>query len=61
MSATRIAPAALSKREAAEIAGVDVRTLTKGIEDGSIPSIRIGRRVLIPRAPFLALFGAAND
>ncbi|NLE78300.1 MAG: DNA-binding protein [Rhodococcus sp.] len=51
----------LSRKAAAQIAGVDVRTLDKGIEDGTIPSIVVGRRILIPRAPFLALFGAANE
>ncbi|REK78360.1 DNA-binding protein [Rhodococcus erythropolis] len=45
----------------ADLARVDVRTFRKGIEDGTIPAIRIGKRVLVLRAPFLALLGATND
>ena len=45
----------------ADLACVDVRTFRKGIEDGTIPAIRIGKRVLVLRAPFLALLGATND
>ncbi|APE12064.1 DNA-binding protein [Rhodococcus sp. 2G] len=51
----------LTRTDAARALGVDVRTISRGIEDGTIPSVRIGRRLLIPRIPFLALFGAAND
>lgn len=52
---------AITKAEAAHALDVDVRTVSRAIADGSIPSVRVGRRVLIPRLPFLALFGAAND
>ncbi|MFE5789099.1 MerR family transcriptional regulator [Rhodococcus erythropolis] len=45
----------------AELAGIDVRTFRKGIEDGTIPAIRIGKRVLVLREPFLALLGVTND
>jgi excisionase family DNA binding protein len=38
--------------EAAEKAGVNKKTVRKGIDDGTIRAIRFGRRVLIPRAPF---------
>lgn len=50
--------AALSRKEAASALDIDPRTLDKGIDNGTIPSVTIGRRVLIPRLPFLALFGA---
>jgi excisionase family DNA binding protein len=36
--------------EAAEKAGVNKKTVRKGIDDGTIRAIRFGRRVLIPRA-----------
>lgn len=52
---------AITRTEAAEILGIDIRTVTRAIKDGSIPSVRLGRRVLIPRLPFLAMFGAANE
>ncbi|WP_249353185.1 helix-turn-helix domain-containing protein [Rhodococcus sp. Q] len=52
---------AITRTTAAQALGVDPRTVTAGIENGTIPSVKLGRRVLIPRIPFLALFGAAND
>ncbi|MEU4208217.1 helix-turn-helix domain-containing protein [Rothia terrae] len=39
--------------DAAELLGVDRRTVSRGIADGTIPSIRVGRRVLIPRVRLL--------
>lgn len=45
---------ALTRAEVADLLGVDPRTVTRAIEDGQLPSIRLGRRVLIPRAPLLA-------
>lgn len=47
--------ATITKQAAAEVLGVDPRTLGRGIEDGTIPSVRIGRRVVIPRLPFLQM------
>lgn len=34
--------------ETAELLGVDPRTLRRAIEDGQVPSVRVGVRVLIP-------------
>lgn len=47
--------ATITKAEAAEVLGIDPRTLGRGIEEGTIPSIKIGRRVVVPRVPFLRL------
>lgn len=47
--------AAITKTEAAEIMGIDPRTVGRGIDEGAIPAIKIGRRVLIPRLPFLQM------
>jgi excisionase family DNA binding protein len=41
-----------SVEEAAAKAGLDDKTVRKGIEQGQIRAVRIGRRVLIPRGPF---------
>ena len=41
-----------SVEEAAEKAGVDDKTLRKAINDGTVKAVRLGRRVLVPRAPF---------
>ncbi|WP_072687798.1 helix-turn-helix domain-containing protein [Rhodococcus marinonascens] len=48
----------ITRAEAAKALRVDPRTITAGIENGTIPSVKLVRRVLIPRLPFLALFGA---
>lgn len=53
--------AVLTRKAVAELLGVDPRTVDAGIEDGTIPSIRVGRRVLIPREKFLKLLGAEDD
>lgn len=52
--------AALTRKDVAAVLGVDPRTVTEGIRQGTIPSLRIGRRVIIPREKFLALFDAAG-
>lgn len=56
----RSTTAALSRREVADVLGVDPRTVTAGIADGTIPSLKLGRRVLIPRERFLALIEGAE-
>lgn len=48
----------ITRQEAAEALGVDPRTITVGIEDGTIPSVKIGRRIVIPREKFVSLFAA---
>ena len=39
----------------AEVLHLDERTVTRGIQAGDLPSVRVGRRVLVPRLPLLAL------
>lgn len=34
---------------------LDERTVRRACEDGQLPSIRVGRRILIPRLPLIAL------
>lgn len=53
--------ATITRIEAGAIAGVDPRTITAGIKDGTIPAVRLGRRVVIPREKFLKLFEAEGD
>lgn len=45
--------AVLTQIEAGAVLGVDRRTVSAGIKAGNIPAIHIGRRVVIPREPFL--------
>jgi excisionase family DNA binding protein len=47
--------------QAASVFGVDVRTVTRAIENGELPAVRLGRRVLIPRLPLLAAPGVSVD
>jgi len=53
--------AALTRAEAAEILQVDPRTVGRAIEAGEIPSIRLGRRVLVPRERFIALLDGGAE
>ena len=49
--------AVLSVNEAAEILECDPRTVSRALDAGTIPSIPVGRRRMIPTAPFLKLLG----
>ena len=53
--------AVVTVAQAAAVFGVDVRTVTRAIENGELPALRLGRRVLIPRLPLLAALGVSVD
>jgi excisionase family DNA binding protein len=46
--------------EAASIAKTNVKTFYEAVRQGQVPSIRIGKRVLIPRAAFHRLLDEGN-
>ncbi len=48
---------ALTMKDAAKLVGVDYRTIKLGIESGTIPTIMLGARRMIPRVPLLRVFG----
>ena len=48
----------LNRAEVATLLNLDPRTIDHAIADGTIPAVHVGRRVLIPRRPFLHAFGA---
>lgn len=48
----------LNRAEVATLLSLDPRTIDHAIADGTIPSVHVGRRILIPRRPFLNTFGA---
>lgn len=48
--------AVLSRTDVATVMGIDLRTVNKGIADGTIPSLKVGTKVLVPRESFLTLF-----
>lgn len=50
--------AVVSIANAARVLDLDERTVRRGCEAGDLPCVRVGRRLLIPRLPFLALLGA---
>ena len=53
--------AVVTVAQAAAVFGVDVRTVTRAIENGELQALRLGRRVLIPRLPLLAALGVMVD
>jgi len=48
---------ALTMKDAAKLVGVDYRTIKLGIESGTIPTVQLGPRRMIPRVPLLRAFG----
>ena len=48
-------------REAARVAGVGSRSIYKGIAAGTIPHIRFGRNILIPKHAFHQWLDACGD
>ncbi len=53
-SSTRVERPALSVAEAAELLGVSRWLVLQQVQQGTLPLKRFGRRILIPRARFLA-------
>jgi excisionase family DNA binding protein len=53
--------AVVTVAQAAAVFGVDVRTVTRAIENGELQALRLGRRVLIPRLPLLAALGVTVE
>lgn len=45
---------ALSVAVTAELLGISRWLVEQAVHDGSLPSVRVGRRILIPRARLLA-------
>jgi excisionase family DNA binding protein len=52
--------ATVTRADVAALLDVDERTVTRAVEAGQIPSLRVGHRVLIPRLPLLELLGATS-
>lgn len=48
---------ALTYKDAAELVGVEPRTIKLGVERGTIPTVQLGPRRMIPRAALLKVFG----
>ncbi|PPH95702.1 DNA-binding protein [Rathayibacter sp. AY1D1] len=54
-------PLALTYRAAAKLVGAEPRRIAAAVEDGTIPSVQIGARRMIPRAALLRVFGIVED
>jgi excisionase family DNA binding protein len=52
--------AVVTVAQAASLLGVDVRTVTRGIQCGELPVLRLGKRILIPRLRLLELLGVTD-
>lgn len=48
---------ALTMKDAAKLVGVDYRTIKLGIESGTIPTVQLSPRRMVPRVPLLRAFG----
>ena len=46
-----------TRTQVAQVFGIDERTVTKGIADGDILAIRVGRRALVPVPALRRLLG----
>lgn len=44
-------------KDTAKLFGVDYRTIMRGTESGTIPTVQLGPRRMIPRVPLLRVFG----
>jgi len=60
MTTPNIAPAVFTVLEVAKILRIGKISAYQAIERGDLPSIRIGRRILIPRAAFEQLLRPAD-
>lgn len=50
-------PPTISVEEASEILGVSRRSAYRAAANGDLPTLRLGRRLLVPTAKLLALLG----
>lgn len=49
---------ALTMKDAGRLVRVADRTIKLGVESGTIPTVQLGPRRMIPRVPLLRAFGA---
>jgi len=54
-------PATLSVEQAAEVLGISRRSAYRAVERGDLPTLRLGRRLLVPTARLLAMLGVEQQ
>lgn len=52
-------PSTLTVEQAGELLGISRRPAYRAARQGEIPTLRLGRRILVPTARLLALLGEA--
>jgi excisionase family DNA binding protein len=52
--------AVITVTEAAELLSLDPRSVRRGIQEGNLPGIKVGRRILIPVPKLLAMLETDN-
>jgi excisionase family DNA binding protein len=57
---TKVEKATVSVDEAAKLLGIGRNQTYEGIRSGQIPSIRIGKRILVPRVALDAMLAGAK-
>jgi excisionase family DNA binding protein len=59
MTIAREGPTVLTVDEVAEILRIGRISAYQAVERGEIPSVRVGRRILVPRVAFERMFSAS--
>jgi excisionase family DNA binding protein len=54
-------PPVLNARQVMDLLGIGRRTVYARLADGSIPSVKLGKRVLIPTSRLLDMLGIDGD
>lgn len=54
-------PATLTVEQAAEVLGISRRSAYRAVERGDLPTLRLGRRLLVPTARLLAILGVEQQ
>jgi excisionase family DNA binding protein len=61
MAETQQLPHTLTVEKAGELLGISRRSAYRAAARGDLPTLRLGRRLLVPTAPLLALLGVSDE
>ena len=59
--ATDTMPPAITVEEAGKLLGISRRSAYRAAERGEIPTLRVGRRLLVPSATLLTMLGVPQN
>ncbi len=54
-------PPTISVEQAGEVLGISRRSAYRAAANGSLPTLKLGRRLLVPTARLLSLLGMSSD